>query len=286
MIEPFLKDEAFLQSVRATQEAMDGDLRLWWLGQSGYLLQWRGQHLLLDPYLSDSLTRKYAATDKPHDRITAQVVDPARLGFALGATSSHNHTDHLDAETLQPLLRANPDFQIVAGQANRQFAAERLGVAPERLVGLAAGGAAAVGPFTLHAVPAAHNRLDRDAAGHHRHLGFVVEIGPWRIYHSGDTLRYPGQTEWLLPWRIDLALLPINGNRPERRVAGNMDAAEAAAFAWEIGARMAIPCHYDLFQFNTADPADFAREAGRLGQPFAILRNGEGWSTSSLPARR
>ena len=29
-----------------------------------------GRHLLLDPYLSDSLTKKYAATDKPHVRMT------------------------------------------------------------------------------------------------------------------------------------------------------------------------------------------------------------------------
>ena len=37
---------------------------LWWLGQSGYLLQWRGKRVLIDPYLSDSLTKKYAVTDK------------------------------------------------------------------------------------------------------------------------------------------------------------------------------------------------------------------------------
>lgn len=286
MQEPFLKDEAFLQNVRATEGAKDDHLRLWWLGQSGHLLQWRGQHLLLDPYLSDSLTRKYAATDKPHDRITARVVDPAHLGFALGASSSHNHTDHLDAETLLPLFQANPGFQLVVGKANRGFAAERLGLAPERLLAVAAGESAKIGPFTLHAVPAAHNALDRDAAGHHRYLGFVVEAGPWRVYHSGDTLRYPGQTEWLLPWRIDLALLPINGNRPERRVAGNLDGVEAASLAWDMGARMVIPCHYDLFAFNTADPAEFAGQARRLGQPFAVLRNGEGWSTAALPPRR
>jgi L-ascorbate metabolism protein UlaG (beta-lactamase superfamily) len=30
---------------------------LWWLGLSGFLIQWQGHHLLLDPYLSDSLTK-------------------------------------------------------------------------------------------------------------------------------------------------------------------------------------------------------------------------------------
>ena len=32
----------------------------WWLGQSGFLLQWKGNRILIDPYLSDSLTKKYA----------------------------------------------------------------------------------------------------------------------------------------------------------------------------------------------------------------------------------
>ena len=54
MIQPLLTDEAFLADVR--QKDRDDDaFRLWWLGQSGFLVQWQGYHLLLDPYLSDSL---------------------------------------------------------------------------------------------------------------------------------------------------------------------------------------------------------------------------------------
>jgi L-ascorbate metabolism protein UlaG (beta-lactamase superfamily) len=67
-----------------------------------------GKYLLLDPYLSDSLTRKYAATDKPHDRLSALAIEPHALDFVDVVTSSHNHTDHLDAETLSPLFEANP----------------------------------------------------------------------------------------------------------------------------------------------------------------------------------
>jgi hypothetical protein len=79
-------------------------LHLWWLGQSGFLLQWQCHHLLLDPYLSDSLTQNYSQTDKPHVRMTEFPIDPVRLDFIDIATSSHNHTDHLDADTLRPLL--------------------------------------------------------------------------------------------------------------------------------------------------------------------------------------
>src|SRR5215213_1728986 len=98
MIEPFLSDDAFLADVERAR-AQSGRLNIWWLGQSGFLIQWDGKHVLFDPYLSDSLTKKYAATDKPHVRMSERVIDPARLDFVDVVTSSHNHTDHLDGET-------------------------------------------------------------------------------------------------------------------------------------------------------------------------------------------
>ena len=60
VIEPALTDDAFLADVEARD--LPVTLRLWWLGQSGFLVQLDGRHLLLDPYLSDSLTEKYAGT--------------------------------------------------------------------------------------------------------------------------------------------------------------------------------------------------------------------------------
>ena len=81
----------------------ENHLHLWVLGQSGYLLQWNGKRILIDPYLSDSLTKKYLTTDKPHTRISELVVKPELLKNISIVTSSHNHTDHLDAETLIPV---------------------------------------------------------------------------------------------------------------------------------------------------------------------------------------
>ena len=76
LIEPALRDDALV----ADAEAAPRDaLCLWWLGQSGFLVAWAGVRVLLDPYLSDSLTRKYAGTDRPHVRMTARVVAPERL---------------------------------------------------------------------------------------------------------------------------------------------------------------------------------------------------------------
>jgi L-ascorbate metabolism protein UlaG (beta-lactamase superfamily) len=83
--------------------------------------------------------------------------------------------------------------------------------------------------------------------------------------------------ERLQRWAIDLALLPINGRAPERRVSGNLDGPEAAQLAHGIGARWVVPCHYEMFEFNTDSPDRFVAECARLQQPCAVLRAGERW---------
>ena len=281
MIEPVLKDDAFEADVRRAKEDRD-HLHLWWLGQSGFLLQWQAHHLLFDPYLSDSLTRKYAHTDKPHVRMTARIVAPERLSFVEVVTSSHAHTDHLDAETLGPLRTAHPALAMVVPEAMRDFAAERLNVAPEALHGLAAGESIELGCFRLHAVPAAHPTQEKDAQGRDKFLGYVLQCGPWTVYHSGDTLLYEGLADRLRRWPIDVAILPINGDKPERRVAGNLNGYEAAGLAKQIGARTVIPCHYEMFEFNTASPDEFIAAAEELRQPYRVLRCGERWSSAEL----
>jgi len=275
VIVPYQQDDALLLDVAAA-DARDEHVRLWWLGQSGFLVQFDGAHLLFDPYLSDSLTIKYANTDKPHVRMTERVIDPARLDFIDVVTSSHTHTDHLDAETLGPLRHANPGVGLVIPAVNRAFVADRLGVDPGWPVGVSIGEQVEVGPFRIEAVPAAHEALDP------QYVGYVVRCGAWTLYHSGDTVRYDGMADVLRPHAIDVALLPINGRAPERRVAGNLDAHEAALLGRDIGARAVIPCHYEMFTFNTADPAAFVAACQACGQRGDVLRCGEQWSSASL----
>ena len=281
MIKPALQDDDFLADVAVARDGY-GHFHLWWLGQSGFLLQWQGKHLLFDPYLSNSLTKKYAATDKPHVRRTERVVAPEHLNFIDVVTSSHNHSDHLDPETLGPLLRANPKIDLVIPEANREFVIDRLKIVAELPRGLDAGQFTTVAGFKIHAVPAAHEQFERDENGRHKFLGYVVEFDGAFVYHSGDTVLYDGMKEWLRRWPIDLALLPINGRAPERGVAGSLRGREAAQLAKDIGARLVIPCHYEMFEFNTATPDEFVAESRRLDQPYRVLRAGERWSNEEL----
>ena len=281
LIPAYLKDDALLESIWKTEKDQER-FYLWWLGQSGFLIYWRGQHLLLDPYLSDSLTRKYADTDKPHVRMTELAIDPLRLDFIDVVTSSHNHTDHLDGETLRPLMKVNPNMKLVIPEANRDFVAGRLGCDKDYPTGLNENEKVSIGHFVLHGVAAAHNLPEKDLLGRCLYMGYIIEFGRWKVYHSGDTLWYDGMEGTLKKFNIDVAILPINGNKPERKVAGNLNAQEAVRLAKEIGARLVVPCHYDMFTFNTADPADFVKEATRMHQPHRVLQCGEPWNSSDL----
>ena len=282
--------EALLAEADRHAAAADGSLALWWLGQAGFLVQCDGHRLVIDPYLSESLTVKYHGTDKPHVRITERVVAPEVLTGIELVTSSHNHTDHLDHLTLWPLLAANPDAALVIPEANREFAYERLRHDPRWdgrdagwPLGATHGTALTVGPWTVTGLAVAHEQLETDHHGRHHHLGYLFGINDWTLFHSGDAVPYPGMADalrGLLGQRtLDVCLLPINGRLPERGVPGNFWGDEAAQFAAEVGARMAIPMHYEMFEFNTQTPALFVGTCERLGQPCTVLANGQGWST-------
>jgi L-ascorbate metabolism protein UlaG (beta-lactamase superfamily) len=247
---------------------------LWWLGQSGFLLQWKKQRVLIDPYLSDSLTKKYAASDKPHTRMSELVIRPELLQHISIVTSSHNHTDHLDAETLIPLFRTNPGIKFIIPEANRDFVAERTKCEIDFPIGLSDETHLTIDGYTFHGIPARHNEIERDVNGNCKYMGYVIEFGHHKIYHSGDTLWFEGMVDLLKPFGVDVALLPINGDKPERKVAGNLNGREAAQLGKAINAKAVIPCHYDMFTFNTADVNDFVKEAQRIQQPFKVLQGG------------
>lgn len=281
MIKASIKDDELLSQIESFRNDQD-HFHLWWLGQSGYLLQWQGKKIIIDPYLSDALTKKYTGTAKPHIRMSERVIEPGLLRNIAIVSSSHNHTDHLDAETLIPIIRNNPDITFIIPEANRDLVSNRSQIPVLFPSGLNDGMQVSVAPFTFHGIAAAHNTIDRNEKGECFFMGYIIQFGGYTVYHSGDTLWYAGLEEILKPFHIDLALLPINGNEPSRGVAGNLNTTEAAELGRAAGIQHIIPCHYDMFTFNTANPADFAAHADALDQDYTILPIGGHWSSEML----
>jgi L-ascorbate metabolism protein UlaG (beta-lactamase superfamily) len=279
MIEPVRHGAELRAEIGATLPGA-GTLAVWWLGQSGFLIKSRRGLLVVDPYLSEHLTRKYAATDRPHIRMTRAPLRPGDLTSIGLVLASHKHSDHLDPGTLPDLLAASPRARLVLPAALVEHA-RGLAVPADRMVGLVAGDrfTDSASGFTVRAVPSAHEALDTDSERRPLYLGYVIEAEGLRLYHSGDSLAYDGLAGWLGRDRFDVLFLPINGRDPARGVAGNMSAAEAVALAATVRPRFLVPHHYDMFTFNTVPVAQFEAEARNLpaGVTPRVLRCGERW---------
>lgn len=257
----------------------DDAIALHWLGQAGFVVSAGDRRLVIDPYLSDTLGTKYRGTATPHERMMTAPATAEGLGPVDLALVTHGHTDHMDPGTLAPLAEANPGLRFVVPAAAYAEALRRTGAAPDRLVPLDAGDAVEPWPgLRIVAVRAAHETLERDAAGRHRFLGYVLRFAlrgaAATLFHSGDTVPFPGQVEEVAHHRPDVALLPVNGRSAgllARGVPGNLTLDEAMALASAVGAGTTVAHHHGLFAFNTCDPAALAARADRTDGPVRLV---------------
>ena len=272
MIQPIHSGRSLLDEI---EQAVCPAPMLWWLGQSGFAIKHQQRIVYIDPYLSESLTKKYQDTNKPHIRMTECPLDPARITHAGLILSSHKHSDHLDPGTIPAMLAASPRASLVLPRSLVDHAAA-MGAPRERVFGTDAG--ARVQGF-VHVIPAAHEQLDHSPETGYPYLGYVMRFGNVTIYHSGDCVPYDDLVERLRPFDITVALLPINGSDPKRGVAGNFSIEQAVQLASDIGAQWIVPTHYDMFTFNTVDVRDFVShiDSRNLSTRYKVMQCGEGW---------
>jgi L-ascorbate metabolism protein UlaG (beta-lactamase superfamily) len=234
------------------------ETRFYWLGQAGFVIDIAGKRLVIDPYLSDSLAVKYRGTPFPHERMMAAPVTPEALSGVDAVLCTHAHTDHMDPGTLPGLFAANPGAELIAPRAVRDAALDRSGLPARRIHLVDAGEDLRLGGgLTITPTRAAHETLERDVAGNHRFLGYVLCAPGMTLWHAGDTIPFEGQVKEVQALAPDVALLPVNGRRPElgaRGIAGNLNLAEAVALTRALRASAMVAHHHGLFAFNTADP--------------------------------
>jgi len=245
-----------------------GEPSLFWLGQAGFWIETSAHRVLVDPYLSDSLARKYAGAKHPHIRMMAPPVLVGELPRPDLVLVTHAHTDHLDPDTLAPLHARFPGVPFVVPAAIAAVAADRIG-ADAPLVAVDAGMRLRPVPgLTLDVFPAAHETREVDAAGRHRFLGYGIRTGDWSLYHSGDSVPFDDLDRAVRAYDPDIALLPVNGRDAARRadgVPGNFTLREALHLARDC--RFFVPHHYGMFAFNTLDPQ-------RIDDAVATMRGG------------
>lgn len=213
-------------------------MRVTWLTQSGLLFENERLTVLVDPYLSDSAREcdgRYERRVEINERYFDTEPDVILI--------THSHPDSLDVSTLSKYLSREGKTITVLASQSAHAVISKLGYG-HNVVMLAPHSVWSEGGVTFYSVKAAHSEPDA--------VGFILDDGEKTYYVSGDTLYSFDVIDDCLDLvedGVDYAFLPICGRD------SNMNAKDAADFAYEIGAHAAIPVHYGLF--DDTDPDDF-----------------------------
>ncbi|SMC57764.1 MBL fold metallo-hydrolase [Pedobacter nyackensis] len=227
-----------------------------WLGQAGFLIQTDKVRLVVDPYLSDSLS------EKGIERLFSVPVAISELNPDI-VCFTHDHADHFDEQTILPLIAMYPSCRFIGPTSVYEHYC-RLNLNPAAFTILDCEDVHAEDTLHVHAVTAYHT--DKYA------IGLVIKLANRCIYISGDTLLENGLLESVLKTvdcQIDVVLICINGK------LGNMNAHDAVKVVGQLKPKIAIPMHYGLFADNTVDPTVFVESVARLGIKCVTMEPGK-----------
>lgn len=244
-------------------------VELHWLGHSGFLLEWRGVRLLLDPNTSDRCSVA--------PRLLEPAVDLGTLGPVDAALLSHAHYDHMDLPTLAAVRDLG---MVIVPAGSEEYVAElrtdATGADDPEVIGLDEGISAAVGPLTVTAVHARHNgNRHHPLASRHLAVGYVIRAGGESVYFAGDTGEGPHFEAIGDELHPRLAILPIGAFSPAVPIGlYHLSPEQAVSAARRLGAEMVVPCHFGTFvlaldRATTALPR-FARAADAAGLAWAM----------------
>ena len=210
-----------------------GNLEIEWLGHASFRIQAQGQVIYIDPF---------KITGTPKD---------ATFVFI-----THPHYDHCSLEDLQKVVK---EGTFVIMQADCQSKIARLPTKIKMLIA-SIGNKREVENVKYEAWPA-YNTNKEFHPKFQQWLGYVIEIGGKRIYHSGETDFIPEMAQLK---SIDLALLPVSGTYV-------MTPEEAVQAAEKFKPKLAVPMHYGSIVGKDEDADKFIQlclskgiEAGKL----------------------
>ncbi|BBH20699.1 MBL fold metallo-hydrolase [Paenibacillus baekrokdamisoli] len=253
-----------------------------YIGQVGLICRRNGFNVAIDPFLTGSEER---LPDSPPSFWVRRYEPPIQAESLTDldlVLCTHEHSDHLDPETLKAIAAASPACQFAAPRACLPLLAQ-IGIPTERLQALKVGTPLECGgSLIIHPIPAWHEEREVDEDGWDRYLGYLLDWDGIMVYHAGDTLVTEKLIESLHAFTIDLGFLPINGRdlfRNRLGIDGNMNAREAAGLARELKMETVVPLHFDLFPNNSEGIAEFVDELFQRyqGQKYHVFQPGEIW---------
>lgn len=226
-----------------------------YLGQAGYLVKTGSVTVMIDPYLSNYVVTGGFGSQENFRRNYPPPINSDDLSRIEAVFITHEHADHCDLETLENVSRKNPGCVFI-GPGPVAARLKRLQHSPRNVFVPKTGNHNSVGEIEYISIPSAHYEFDLDPiSGDYTYFGFMIKAGSTVLYHSGDTILYPGIIGAInsTGWKVNIACLPVNGRDAEREklgIIGNLTPQEALSLAKSIKAQYLIPMHNDLFTIN------------------------------------
>ncbi len=246
-------------------------LRIKFLGQTGFLFETAGTKILFDPYLSNSVQEKESAELA---RLLPIPIQPSDVSDADWVIVTHEHRDHCDIDTLLPISTASKNCRFI-GPPNVVTILKEAGINANRIFTAECGVSLQLNTdWQVFPVPSAHPKIERGHQGRSRWLGYVIQLRHLTLYHAGDTSVDEEVINSVKNFgEIDIAFLPVNERNyflDRRDIIGNMSIREAFQFAEEIGAKMVVPTHWDMFELNGVFKEEIELLYERLSPKFSL----------------
>jgi L-ascorbate metabolism protein UlaG (beta-lactamase superfamily) len=234
-------------------------VNLIWLGQAGFALKYKEKIIIIDPYLSDFLAKKYKGKIFPHVRLMDIPITPEKVNNVNFVCCTHAHSDHMDPETVSVLSTNNPNCKFIIPAAEISEATKR-GIKKDQIFPINADQTIFLDKdISIKAIPASHENVKINKNGEHHFLGYILRVGDISIYHSGDCVPYEGLSEKIKNNNVDVALLPINGRddfRLKNGIAGNFKIPEVLDLCLQAEINYLIVHHFGMFAYNTVSKQD------------------------------
>ncbi len=217
-------------------ELQENEIGITWIGHASFLIQARGQNILIDP--------NWAKWLKVIKRLKHPGIQLHQLPEIDLVLVTHAHFDHLDRKTLREVANEQP---IVV-----PFEVGNLvhGLGFHSVHELDYWKSYQHGPLKITLTPAHHwgARVLHDS--HRGFGGYVIEVGGRSIYHCGDTAYFEGFKEIGERHPIDIALLPIGAYDPPSGREVHMNPEQAVQAFIEMKAKTLVPMHYGTFRLS------------------------------------
>ncbi len=222
---------------------------LTWIGHASYALQWGGPVVVTDPLFG------------PRAAVVSRRVPPAfgpeKIPAGAVALISHNHYDHLDAQSvaalgrrvrfLCPLGLKDLLGEMGATQVTELDWSESLEIDGTR--------------FTC--LPAQHwSRRFGQGLNQSLWCAWLVERDGRRVFYGGDSGYFVGFREYGRLWPgIDIALMPVGAYLPRWFMHyAHMDPAEVLAASRDLGAKVVVPTQWGVLKLGD-EPAAWPAQA-------------------------